>query len=322
LGCAGTSTPANSLVDGRRVLYQDVVTSRAWAFFIAMCALWGLPYLLIKVAVAELDPAFLVFVRLGLAAVVLLPIAAATGSLKRLRRRWRRLVAVAVIGIAIPFSLIAYGEQHITSSLAALLIAADPLMVVVLALLIDASERTTGVRLIGLLVGLIGVGAVLGFDLGGDAMAMLGALFLLGAAACYAFSALMVKGFGDIPRLGSVTVTLSLATVALAPSALAHVPQALPSPAVIVSVLGLGIVCTALGYFLYYSLIGEAGATRASLITYVNPAVAVLLGVLVLGEPLTWATLIGFALIVLGCALATDVTGWARVRRKGRLLAS
>jgi len=281
-----------------------------------MCALWGLPYLLIKVAVAELDPAFLVFVRLGLAAVVLLPIAAATGSLKRLRRRWRRLVAVAIIGIAIPFSLIAYGEQHITSSLAALLIAADPLFVVVLAPLIDASERTTGVRLVGLVVGLVGVGAVLGFDLGGDALALLGAVFVLGAAACYALSALMVKGFADIPRLGSVTVTLSLATIALAPPALSHVPSEMPSTPVIGSVLGLGVVCTALAYFLYYALIGEAGATRASLITYVNPAVAVLLGVLVLGEQLTWATLVGFALIVLGCALATGVMGSARPRTR------
>jgi drug/metabolite transporter (DMT)-like permease len=240
-----------------------------------MRALWGLPYLLIKVAVAELDPAFLVFVRLSLAAIVLLPIAWATGSLKRLRRRSRRLVTVAVVGIAIPFALIAYGEQHITSSLTALLIAADPLFVVLLALPIDASERMTRVRLVGLLIGLIGV--------------------------------------------TGVAVTLSVAAIALAPPALSHAPQAFPSPLVIGSVVALGIVCTALGYFLYYSLIAEAGATRASLITYVNPAVAVLLGVVILGEPLTWATLVGFALIVFGCALATGVMGRSPTQQRARV---
>src|SRR5947207_11993692 len=140
------------------------MTRRAWILFAAMSALWGLPYLLIKVAVAEVDPMLVVFVRLALAAVVLLPIAAATGSLARARRHWRRLLLTSSAGIALPFLLIAYGEQHITSSLAALLIAADPLFVVLLALPFDASERASGARLLGLLVRLGGVAVRLGLN--------------------------------------------------------------------------------------------------------------------------------------------------------------
>jgi drug/metabolite transporter (DMT)-like permease len=281
---------------------------RAWVLFVAMGALWGLPYLLIKVAVAEVDPSVVVFVRLALSAVVLIPIALAAGALnKGLRRRWRRLVLIAGVGIVVPFLLIGYGEQHITSSLAALLVATDPLFVVLLALVFDASERASGTRLIGLVVGLIGVAALFGLDVGGDALGLVGGAMVLVAALCYAFSALLVKGLADVPQLGSVTATCGGAAVLIAPLALTRLPTTMPDPAVIAAMLALALLCTALAYVLYFSLIVDAGATRASLITYVNPAVAVLLGVAILAEPLTAGTLIGFALILLGCALATGV---------------
>ena len=283
------------------------MSRRALALFVAMSALWGLPYLLIKVAVAELEPSLLVFVRLAMAAAVLAPIAMAAHAFRGVTRRWRRLAVIAVVGIVLPFLLIAYGEQHITSSLAALLIASDPLFIVVLALPFDASERPSGARLIGLILGLVGVAVLFGLDVGGDALGVLGGAMVLGAAVCYAISALLVKTLSDVPRLGSVTVTLGMAAVVLAPVALLNPPSHAPGPAAIASLLTLGLVCTALAYVLYYALIAEAGATRASIITYVNPAVAVLLGVLVLGEPLTTGTLAGFGLILLGCALATGV---------------
>jgi drug/metabolite transporter (DMT)-like permease len=281
------------------------MTRRAWVLFIVMSALWGLPYLLIKVAVAELEPSLLVFLRLAMAAVVLVPIAIAAHAFRGITRRWRRLTVIAVIGIVLPFLLIAYGEQHITSSLAALLIASDPLFIVVLALAFDASERPGGLRLIGLILGLVGVAVLFGLDVGGDALGVVGGAMVLGAAVCYAVSALLVKTLSDVPRLGSVTVTLGMAAVVLAPVGLLHLPSHAPGPATVASVLTLGLVCTALAYVLYYTLIADAGATRASIITYLNPAVAVLLGVLVLGEPVTPGTLAGFGLILLGCALAT-----------------
>jgi drug/metabolite transporter (DMT)-like permease len=283
------------------------MTRRAWALFVAMSALWGLPYLLIKVAVADLEPTFLVFVRLAMAAIVLAPIALATNSFRGIRKRWRRLVLIAVLGIAAPFLLIAYGEQHITSSLAALLIAADPLFVVLLALPFDVSERPSGVRMLGLVLGFVGVAALLGLDVGGDASGVLGGALILLASLCYAFSALLVKGLRGVPQLGSVTATVGLASIVLAPAGLMNLPARMPGQAAVASLIALGLVCTALAYILYYSLIAEAGATRASIITYVNPAVAVWLGVVVLSEPLRLGTLVGFALILLGCALSTGL---------------
>jgi drug/metabolite transporter (DMT)-like permease len=283
------------------------MSRRAWVLFIAMSALWGLPYLLIKIAVADLQPTLLVFVRLGMAAIVLLPIAIATGSLTGIRRRWRRLVLIAVIGIVAPFLLIAYGELHVTSSLAALLIASDPLFVVLMALPFDRSERPGGARLMGLLLGFVGVAVLLGLDVGGDTLGVIGGVLIVLASICYATSALLVKGLKGMPMLGSATLTVGLAAIILAPAAAFNLPSSLPGPNTIIAILALGLVCTALAYVLYYSLIVEAGAARASIITYVNPAVAVLLGVLVLREPFTGGTLVGFGLIILGCALATGV---------------
>jgi drug/metabolite transporter (DMT)-like permease len=281
------------------------MTRRAWVLFVAMCLLWGLPYLLIKVAVAEIEPTFVVFVRLAMAALILLPIAFVRGSFEAIHSRWPTLIAIAIVGIVLPFLLIAYGEQHITSSLAALLIAADPLFIVLLALRFDPSERVSGARLIGLCIGFVGVAALLGLNVGGDALGVLGGTMVLGAALCYAASALMVKRLGSLAPIGGTSISLGVATLVLAPFALLNAPTALPSGPVLASLIALGVVCTALAYVIYFSLIVAAGATRAALITYVNPAVAVVLGVLILSEPITVGTVVGFALIIVGCALST-----------------
>ena len=270
-----------------------------------MSALWGLPYLFIKVAVAEMDVPFLVSVRLVIPAALLLPIAFASGSLAKAATHWRLLVAIGVIGIAAPFLLIAFGEQHIASSLAALLIAADPLFIVLLALRFDRTERASGTRLLGLVLGFVGVAALLGLHPSGDRLVLLGAAMVLLAAVCYAASALLVKRLRGVPMLAGSTASLSVAALVLLPALFLDRPTQVPSLAAILSVLGLAIPCTAVAYVLYYHLIAEAGATRASLITYVNPAVAAVLGMLVLGEPITAGIVLGFVLIVAGCALST-----------------
>ena len=281
------------------------MSQRAWVLFVAISLLWGLPYLLIKVAIAEIEPAIIVFARVVVSAAVLLPLALAQGALQRVGRRWRTVLALSVLEIALPFLLIAYGEQHITSSLAGLLIAADPLFIVLLALQFDHSERASGIRLFGLCLGFAGVVALLGLNPGGDALGVLGGAMVLLAAVCYAVGALLIKRVSDIPPLGSVAASLSIATVWLAPVAAVNLPSAVPSTATLLSLLALGLACTALGFLVYFSLIAAAGATRASLITYVNPAVAVALGVAILNEPLTLATLVGFGLIICGCWLST-----------------
>jgi drug/metabolite transporter (DMT)-like permease len=275
--------------------------------------------LLIKVAVVELEPTFLVFARLAMAALVLAPIAVASGALRRVSQKWRRLVLIGVVGIVAPFLLVAYGEQHITSSLAALLVASDPLFIVLLAFPFDPSERPTGVRMLGLILGFLGVGVLVGLDVGGDAQGVLGAVMLLLAALFYALSALLVKGLRGVPMLGSVSATLTVASVVLAPVALINLPTRMPGQATLISLVTLGLACTALAYVLYFNLIAEAGASRASIITYVNPAVAVLLGALILSEPITPGTIAGFVLILIGCALATGLVrgprGSGRPRR-------
>jgi drug/metabolite transporter (DMT)-like permease len=282
------------------------MTQRAWLLFVAMSLLWGTPYLFIKIAVVEVEPTFMVFARLAMAAVILLPLGVARRALGRTPQHWPVLLAIAVLGIAVPFFLIAYGERYVTSSFAALLIAADPLFIVMLALKLDPSERASGWRLLGLLVGFLGVAALVCLSLSRDPLEALGAAMVLGAALCYAVSALLFKRLSGVPPIGATAVTLTAASIVLLPFAAFNVPSTLPSPPVLGSLIALGLVCTALAYVIYYSLIVEAGATRAALITYVNPAVAVILGVIILGEPVTLGTIVGFVLIIIGCAMSTS----------------
>ncbi|MDQ6673670.1 MAG: DMT family transporter [Chloroflexota bacterium] len=291
------------------------MTRRAWALFGTISLLWGLPYLLIKVAIAELDPSVIVFARVVMSAIVLLPVALVRGALPLMLVRWRAVLALAVLEIVAPFLLIAYGETHITSALAGLLIAADPLFIALLALRLDRSEGLSGLRLMGLLLGFSGVVALLGLDLRGDALGLVGAGLVLLAALCYAGGALLIKrSFSDVSPVGSVAASLTIAAIPLAILAASHVPDHAPSAPVVVSVLVLGLACTAFGFLTYFSLIAEAGATSAALITYVNPAVAVVLGALVLSEPITPATIAGFACILLGCWLSTG----GRLPRRAR----
>jgi drug/metabolite transporter (DMT)-like permease len=286
------------------------MTRKGWLLFIAMSAIWGIPYFFIKIAVRELDPTVVVFARVGIAALVLLPIALQRGVLRKLRERWFVVAALACVQIAGPFLLITYGEQHIASSLTSLLIAADPLLVVLFALRLDPGERANGLRLLGLLIGLIGVVTLLGLDVGGDAQRLLGAALVLCATACYATGALLIRrpAIAALPSLGVVTVEFITSAIVLSPLALTRLPGKLPSPEVIASLLVLGLLCTALAYLLYFALIAEVGASRAVVFTYVNPAISVLLGVTLLSEPLNAAIIIGFLLIILGCWLSTGGT--------------
>ena len=300
------------------------MTRKGWMLFIAMSVIWGIPYLFIKIAVQELDPSVVVFARVGIAAVALLPVAIQRGVLRQMRGRWLVVAALALVQIAAPFLLISYGEQHIASSLTSLLIAADPLFVVLFALRFDPSERVNGLRLIGLLVGMAGVITLLGLDVGGDKQRLLGAIFVLLATVGYAASALLIKRptIATLPNLGVVTVMCITTTIVLSPLALTRLPGKIPSLEVIVSLLVLGVICTAVAYLVYFALIAEVGASRGTVITYVNPAVAVLLGVILLGEPLNAGIIVGFLLIILGSWLSTgsilppSVRQFLRMRRQ------
>jgi drug/metabolite transporter (DMT)-like permease len=269
-----------------------------------MCVIWGVPYLMIRVAVRELAPVTLVFLRTTLGALLLVPFAAARGELRPLLRHWRPLLAYTAAEVAIPWVLLARAEQRLSSSLTGLLIAAVPLVGAVVVGLTGAREQQGGRRWAGLLVGLVGVGALLGLDIGQvDAVAI---VEIACVAVGYALGPIILsRSLGDAPALGVVAGSLVVAAVAYAPFAAFRWPDSMPSAHVVESVVGLSVLCTALAFLLFFALIAEVGPVRATVITYVNPAVAALLGVTILSEQLTAGMLVGFALILAGCVLAT-----------------
>lgn len=298
------------------------MTRKGWLLFAIMSVFWGIPYFFIKIAITELDPIVVVFARVGIASLALLPVAIQSGVLRKFGKKWPIISAFAFVQIIAPFLLITYGETHIASSLTSLLIAADPLLVALFALRLDASERVGGLRLVGLLVGMVGVIVLLGLDVGGDAQRLLGAIFVLVATMCYALSVLLLKRptIASLPRLGVVTIACCTSTIVLLPLAVTHLPSRLPSFSVFASLVVLGLVCTALAYLAYFALIIEVGASRATVITYLNPVVSVFLGVIVLGEPLNAPIIIGFLLIIAGSWLSTGgrLPPWLGLQKRAR----
>jgi drug/metabolite transporter (DMT)-like permease len=284
------------------------VSARAWLAFGAVSVLWGIPYLFIKVAVdAGVTPAVLAWVRVVLGAAVLLALAWRAGSLGSLRGHGRWLAAFAVAEIAVPFPLIAAGEQHVASSLAAILVATAPLFVAVLALRFDATERVTGRRLFGLLIGLGGVVALMGVDVVGRTDEMIGAGAIIIAAFCYAVGPMVLKRhLADLDPRASMGASLALAAIFLTPAVVLDPPSAAPSTSALGALLALGLLCTAAAFVLYGVLVAEVGAGRALVITYVNPVVAVALGVAVLGERPGAGAVAGLLLILAGSWLSTD----------------
>ena len=269
-----------------------------------MCVIWGVPYLLIRVAVRDLSPATLVLARTGLAALLLLPIAAMRHELRPLVRYWVPLLAFATIEIAIPWVLLGAAEQHVSSSLTGLLIAAVPLVAVVIARTTGERERLAFQSGLGLLLGIVGVAAIVGLNLegaGGWPLAQ-----IAGVAVCYAVGPVILQRFlSDVPAMGVIAASLALTALAYVPIAAFSLPERMPSAEVLGSVVGLAVVCTALAFVLFFALIAEIGPVRATVITYVNPAVAAVLGVVVLEERFTPGMGIGFALVLAGSVLAT-----------------
>lgn len=284
------------------------MSSRAWAAFAAVSTLWGIPYLFIKVAVDDgMPPVFLAWARVTLAAAVLLALAGRAGVLGSVRAHWRWLLAYGVVEIAIPFPMIAFGEQHIASSLTAIMIATVPLIVALLALRFDAAERATGRRLAGLLIGLTGVVALVGIDVSGHAGELLGVGAVLVAAFGYAVGPMVLKRkFAQLDPRATMGVSLAMAAVVLTPAAALDPPASAPSGEAVTSVVVLGLLCTAAAFVLMASLVAEIGPGRALVVTYINPVVAVALGVAILGERPGPGTIAGLLLILAGSWLSTD----------------
>lgn len=283
------------------------MSARAWALFASVSLIWGMPYLFIKIAVDEISPSVVAWSRLAIAAVVLLPVAWKLGALRGLGKRWRILTVFAAVEMAIPWPLIGYGEVHVSSSLTAILIATVPLFVALLATRFDHAERPTPTRLVGMLIGLGGVAALVGIDIGGHGDQLVGALAILFSAFLYAIGPMIVKRrLSDVDPLGPVAASLGVATLLITPFALADVPTSVPSADTLASVAVLGLLCSALAFLFFFRLIAEIGPGRATVITYINPVVALALGVAILDESVTTGVVVGLLLILAGSWLSTD----------------
>jgi drug/metabolite transporter (DMT)-like permease len=271
--------------------------------FGAMCVIWGIPYLLIRVAVRELDPEAVVFGRTAIGALLLLPVAVWRGLLPQLRGHIKWLLAFTVVELAIPWLLLTRAEQHLTSSLSGLLVAAVPLVGIGISRMLGFREEMTSRRWAGLIVGVAGVGALVGLQVGH--IDMVAVLEILVVAIGYAIGPLIQSHrLSDVPSLAVVSTSLAITAVIYAPFALTSHPHHLGAK-VIWSMIGLAVICTAAAFLVFFALIADIGPTRATVITYVNPAVAVLLGVTVLSEHLTTGMIVGFPLVLLGSVLAT-----------------
>lgn len=280
------------------------MTRRGLALFVSMAVIWGIPYLFIRVAVAEITPPVLVFLRCVIATAILLPIAVWRVDLRAVLVHWRWVAAFAVIEIAIPWVLLGSAEQHLSSSLTGLLIASTPLVGTVFAVVTGGTDRLARSGVAGLLIGLVGVGAIVGGDFATTDVVALVQVFLV--AVCYAIGpAILARRLQGVNSLGVMAVSLAGAAVLYLPIAVLQWPATTPSTNVIVSVIVLGTICTAAAFILFAALIGEIGPVRATVITYINPAVAAVLGVAVLNETFTPTMGVGLALVILGSALAT-----------------
>jgi drug/metabolite transporter (DMT)-like permease len=283
------------------------VTARAWTLFAAVSVIWGMPYLFIKIAVDEISPSLVAWSRLALAAAVLLPLAWKLGALRGLGERWRILTLFAAVEMAVPWPLLGFGELHVSSSFAAILIAAVPLFVALLATRFDHSERPTATRLVGMLIGFAGVVALVGIDIGGKGDELLGALAILVVAFLYAIGPMIVKRrLSDVDPLGPVAASVGIAALLVTPFAAADLPDSVPSADTVASVAVLGLLCSALAFLLFFRLIAEVGPGRATVITYINPVVALALGVAILNESVTTGVVVGLLLILAGSWLSTD----------------
>ena len=280
------------------------MSRRGWALFLSMGVIWGVPYLLIKIAVEELEPSTMVLARTALASLLLLPLAVTRGALRDVVRAWRPVTAFAVVEIMIPWVLLGVAEQRLPSSLTGLLVAAVPLVGAALAIATRSDDRLDGRRVVGLLTGFAGVATLVGFEVGGGDPRSVAAVAVV--AVCYAAGPLILaRWLSHLPAVGVITVSMLLTTVAYLPIGVAQAPSDWPSADVVLAVVGLAVICTAVAFVVFFALIAEVGPARSTVITYLNPAVAVLLGVTVLDERFTAATAAGFVLILAGSVLAT-----------------
>ncbi|HXD60088.1 MAG TPA: EamA family transporter [Thermoleophilaceae bacterium] len=292
---------------------------RSLVLLVSLAALWGASYLFIKIGLRGMSAAEIVSVRCALAAIVLLPVALHRGALNGLRGRLPEIALLGAINMAIPLTLIGLGEHHVATSVTGILIAAAPIYTALLAPFVDPSERSSGLRLAGIAIGIVGVVLLLGVDLGGDSQAVAGGIMIVLAALGYAIAGFIVKRrFAGVQPVGLVSLTTLSAALLTLPAAIATAPSGAPGAGPIAAVVVLGVFGTGIAFVVMYTLVGTVGPAKAQLVAYVAPGFSVIYGATFLDESLTVATFGGLVLILAGSWLAADGRLPRRVRADAR----
>jgi drug/metabolite transporter (DMT)-like permease len=280
---------------------------RDWTLLLILAAIWGSSYLFIELGLEDLSAPMVVVLRIALGALVVVPYAWHRGALGRVRGSLGVLTLIAAMQVAAPFTLIAFGQEEITSSLAGILVASAPILTAILAIFFDAEERSEGPRAIGIVLGIGGVALLLGVDLGGSSAALLGGLAIVLASLGYAAGGLIVKRrLSGIDPLGISAMVLLLATPMAIPPAIASAPSELPGIGALAAVAALGMLGTGVAFVIFYGLIARVGPARAFIVTFLAPVFAIFYGALLLDEEITAATIGGMALILGGSWLAAE----------------
>lgn len=282
------------------------MTRRGLILFAALGIAWGIPYLFIKIAVVELEPAMVVLARAALAAILLLPLAFVRHEVGPVVRRWKPMLAYTLVEIIIPWYFLSSAEQRLPSSTAGLLLAAVPLAGVAVAFAMGRPERLSGLNWVGIGAGMLGVAALVGLDVAGSDLIGVAEMALVVVG--YALGpAILARWMSDLPGVGVVAVSLAWTAIPYVPFVLltGAWPAVWPSTPVIVSIVVLAVVCSVFAFLAMVALVAEIGPVQATAVTYVNPAVAIIAGAVVLGERVTVVTIVGFALVLAGSYLVT-----------------
>jgi len=295
------------------------MTRRYVPLLLVLTGLWGSSFLFIEIALRELEPTVVIVLRLLLAALVLVPVLALRfgtgGAYGRLREAWRPLLVLGAVNAALPFTLIAWGQKHIDSGIAAIANASLPIFVALLAIRYRPSERVTGSRAVGIVSGIVGVAVLTGANPEGGWWAVAGTLAVVMAAFLYAVGALFAQTHVEaVDPIVLATGSTIAGALLLLPISAAQAPSQLPGWEVWVAVSVLGIGGMALGQFVYYVMLESHGSTKATLVTYLLPGMALVLGIVFLDEALTVAAVVGLALVLLGVALGSGLLHPARRR--------
>ena len=282
-----------------------LVDRRSWILLGLLASLWGASYLFIKYGLEDFSPAMVVFLRTLLAAVVLAPFAFYRGAFAGLRPLLWPIVVLAAVQVAAPFLLISWGEKEISSSLAGILVASAPILTALLAVFIDDEERPTTAGTFGIGIGIVGVGLLLGVDVGGDSGALIGGLAVVLASLGYALGGFYLKArFRQAQPIGVVTATMFASALLVLPVALATFPSEAPGAGSIAALAALGAAGTGVAFVMFYTLIADVGPAKATIVAYIAPVFAVIYGVAFRDESFTLGTLIGMSLILSGSWIA------------------